>query len=149
MLALKIARLTPSAGSLSESASSAAASPFGAEAHPPQHSNSPKITANAVRPFARPYPKMRLLRRISRQPFGDVRIVFGTLDGVKAASRRCHAGRARYPTGLVARSDRIDQLRRGNVFDSEPDRLEYCRRRYRSFLSAGEDFADFGIDRGI
>src|SRR5580704_13903887 len=131
MLALKIARLTPSAGSLSESASSAAAGPRGAEAHPPQHSSSPKITANATRPFARPYPKMRLLRRISRHPFGEVGIVFGTLDGVKTASRRSH--QPGVDSLLVARSDGIDQLRRGNVFDSEPDRLEYCRRCYRSF----------------
>src|SRR6266436_4729859 len=87
MLALKIARLTPSAGSLSDSASSAAAGPRGAEAHPPQHSNNPKITAHTARPFARPYPKTRLLRRISRHPFGEVGIVFGALDCVKTASR--------------------------------------------------------------
>src|SRR6266478_9520366 len=99
MLALKIARLTPSAGSLSDSASSAAASPFGAEAHPPQHSNNPKITAHTARPFARPYPKTRLLRRISRHPFGEVGIVFGALDCVKTASRRSRATRARFPIG--------------------------------------------------
>src|SRR6266478_10191667 len=99
MLALKMARLTPSAGLLSDSASSAAAGPRGAEAHPPQHSRSPKITAHAARLFARPYPKTRLLRRISRHPFGKVRIVFGTLDCVKTASRRSRATRARFPIG--------------------------------------------------
>src|SRR5215472_1616734 len=126
-LALKIARLTPSAGSLSESASSAADGSLGAVAQPLQTSSKPSATADADR-AALARPAVRTARNTVTFSIGQGREALLSRAPSAASRRRQAAGGNRTDRPLMlAASCVIEQLCGCNVFDRDPDRFEYRR----------------------
>src|SRR5215472_17594328 len=147
-LALKIARFTPSAGSLSESASSAAGGLLGVLAQPPHSNSKPSATAEASG-AALKRPAVRTAQSTVTFSVGP-----GREDpfsrALSAASRWRPAAREDPSTRrLLATSCVIDQLCRCDVFYGDSDRFEHRRCRYRGRFDAGEYLADLGIDFGL
>src|SRR6516165_12483588 len=148
-LALKIARFTPSAGSLSESASSEAGGSCGALAQPPHSSSRPSATADASgAAFERP--AVRKARSTVTFSVGPGRESYSPerfLPRQGGGRRRGEDPSTRQL--LLAASCVINQLSRRDVFDGNSDRFEDRRCRHRSRLDAGEYLADFGIDLSL
>src|SRR6516164_9765380 len=123
-LALKIVRFTPSAGSLSESASSA----LGEVAQPLESSSRPKTTAAADRilPPRSALQNGRTTLTFSAMPLriSTRLIVPGTIRRVKTPGGNL----PKYSLTLDA-SFVIDELCGGNVFHGDADGFEHRRRR--------------------
>src|SRR5271165_3391135 len=120
-LALKIALFTPSAGSLSESASSALGGSLDEVAHPVQSSNRPRSTAH-VACTGLPRSALRTARNTVILSVGPSRgefIVPGVTRRVKAASGK-QPQRALEPATCRV----VDQLRGRNVFYRDPTDLK-------------------------